>query len=96
MDNLIKHSWFFKYDAKIYANINQICDYLGKDVCKSKLAFHARKGSDATSFLFRAGKVKTLKKILSNETKLKLISDSVELAIRRVHLQTFTWIRYCQ
>ena len=92
----IKHSWFFKYDAENYANISQICDYLGKDFCKSILAFHARKVSDATSYLFRAGKVKTFKKILSNQTKLKLILDSVELAIKRVHMQTFTWLRYCE
>ena len=57
---------YLKYDAEKYANIRKICDYLGKDVCESMLAFHAITGSDTTSYFFRAGKVKTFKKILSN------------------------------
>ena len=48
---------------------------MGKDVCESILALHAVTGSDATSYFFRAGKVKTFKKILSNQTKLKLIKE---------------------
>ena len=40
------------------ANIRKICDYLGKDVCESILAFHAITGSDTTSYFFRAGKVR--------------------------------------
>ena len=47
----IKHNWFFKYDAKKYANIRKIRDYLGKDVCESILAFHAITGSDTTFIL---------------------------------------------
>ena len=60
----IKHNGFFKYDAEKYANISKICDYLGKDICELILAFHTATGSDATSYFFRAGKVKIFKKIL--------------------------------
>ena len=71
----IKCNWFIKYDAEKYANICKICDYLGKDVCESLLDFHEITGSDTTSCFFPAGKVKTFKKILSNQTKLKLIKE---------------------
>ena len=71
----IKHNLFLKYDAEKYANIRKICDYLGKDVWESILAFHVVPGSDTTSYFFRAGKVKTFKKIISNQTKLKLIKE---------------------
>ena len=70
----IKRNWFFKYDAEKYTNIRKICDYLGKDVCQSILAFYAIADSDTTSCFFRAGKMMAFKKILSNQTKLKLIT----------------------
>ena len=60
----IKHNGFFKYDAEKYGNVSKICDYLGKDICESILAFHTVTGSDITSYFFRAGKVKIFKKIL--------------------------------
>ena len=62
-------------DAEKYANIRKISDYLGKDVCESILAFYAITGSDTTSYSFCAGKVKTFKEILSNQTKLQLIKE---------------------
>ena len=46
----IKYDWFLKYDAEKYANIRTICEYLGKDVCESIIAFHAITGSDTTSY----------------------------------------------
>ena len=48
---------------------------MGKDVCESILAFHGIAGSDTTSYFFRAGRVKTFKKILSNQRKLKLTKE---------------------
>ena len=48
---------------------------MGKEVCESILAFHAITGSDSTSYFLHAGKVKTFKKIPSNQTKLKLIKE---------------------
>ena len=48
---------------------------MGKDVCGSILAFHGIAGSDTTSYFFRAGRVKTFKKILSNQRKLKLTKE---------------------
>ena len=58
----IKRNWFFKYDAEKYTNIRKICDYLGKDVCQSILAFYAITDSDTTSCFFRAGKMMAFKK----------------------------------
>ena len=48
---------------------------MGKDICESILAFHAITDSDTPSYFFRADKVKTFKKILLNQTKLKLIRE---------------------
>ena len=53
----IKHSSFFKYDAKKYTNIRKICHYLGKDVCESIFASHAAAGSGTTSYFSRASKL---------------------------------------
>ena len=39
------------------------------------LAFHKITGSETTSYFFRSGKVKTFKKLISNQTKLKLIKE---------------------
>ena len=124
---------------------------MGKDVCEPILAFYAITGSDTTFHFIRAGKVKIFLKIISNQTKLKLMKklgkkdnlsdnhlnsakeftcsvvyasefsenyvdtririyknlkktstaispdpDSVELAIKRAHLQTFKWLRCCE
>ena len=52
-----------------------MCDFLGKDVCGSILAFHGITGSDTASYFFRAGKRKTFKKNRSNQRKLKLIKE---------------------
>ena len=38
-------------------------------------SFHRITGLDTTSYFFRAGKMKTFKKILSNQRKLKLIKE---------------------
>ena len=67
-----------------------------KNGCELMPAFHTRTGSDVTSYLFHAGKVKTFKKHYATSKKAEINSDSVELAIKRVHLQTFTWLRYCK
>ena len=64
----IKHSWFFKYDAEKYTNIRKISDFLGKDICESILGFHVIADSEATSYFFRSGKVKHLKKRAQLET----------------------------
>ena len=55
----IRHNCFFKYNAEKYANICKICDYLRKNVCESILAFHAKIGTNTTSYFFRVGKLKT-------------------------------------
>ena len=48
----IKRNLFFKYDAEKYADIRKFCDYLGKDVCESILAFHAITGSTTNACFF--------------------------------------------
>ena len=45
------------------------------NVFETILAFHAITGSGATSYIFRAGKVKIFKKFMSNQTKLKLFKE---------------------
>ena len=40
----VRHKWYFKYDAEIYADVGAICDFLEEDVCLALLTFHAITG----------------------------------------------------
>ena len=66
--------WYLKYDREKYADISKICDFFGREICLSLPAFHAVTGCDTTSYFYRAGKVRVLKKLLGNPAKCTLLS----------------------
>ena len=70
----IRYQWFMKYDHDKYAKIDAICKFLGGDLCSSLPAIHALSGCDTTSFFYRVGKVKLLKKILNHSHRCELIT----------------------
>jgi len=69
----VKHKWYFKYDADKYAAFGAICEFLGEDVCLTLPALHAITGCDTTSYFCRAGKIRVLIKVLTDNTKLGMI-----------------------
>ena len=44
--------WLMKYDKQKYANIGEICRFLGTIICKYLPQLHAITGCDTTSFSF--------------------------------------------
>ena len=63
-----------KYDHDKYANIDAICKLLGDDLCRSLPAILALSGCDTTSYFYRVGKVKLLKKIMNHSSRCELIA----------------------
>lgn len=70
----IRHKWLMKYDNNKYAEIDSICNFLGDELCRVLTAIHALSGCDTTSYFYNVGKVKTLKKIKKNPSRLQLIN----------------------
>ena len=67
--------WYMKYDHNKYADISEICKFLGPKICCTLPAVHAITGCDTTSYLYKVGKVKVLKKLLQAERKTDLLTD---------------------
>lgn len=67
--------WYMKYDHNKYADINEICNFLGPKICRTLPAVHAITGCDTTSYLFKVGKFKVLKKLIQAERKTDLLTD---------------------
>ena len=71
----IKNKWYLKYDYDKFADIGKIVDYLGKTVSLAILNIHALTGCDTTSYFYRVGKIKVLKKVLQNEKFCLFLSN---------------------
>ena len=69
----IQKEWYLKYENEKYANIRLICDTFGRELCLALPAFHALTGCDTTSYFFKAGKLRVLKKIMTNNSKVQLL-----------------------
>ena len=142
-----KNDWYMKIDQSKYVEIRKVCMYLGEDICLKLPKIHAVTGCDTTSFFFGVSKIKVLKKIMKDNSKLKWLDslgesevlspeglsavtifiqkvlyngreseslvetrirlyksmssqalppdpDSIVQAIKRVHFQTFFWLRF--
>ena len=71
----ISKKWYMKYDHNKYADISEICKFLGPKICGVLPAVHALTGCDTTSYFFKVGKVKVLKKLMKAERKADLLTD---------------------
>ncbi len=71
----IAYKWFFQFEPEKFVEIGSICRSLGQRVCSSLPAIHAISGCDTTSYFYKAGKVKILKKLLMDESKCELIEN---------------------
>ena len=71
----IAYKWFFQFEREKFVEIGSICRSLGQRVCSSLPAIHAISGCDTTSYFYKAGKVKILKKLLMDESKCELIEN---------------------
>lgn len=71
----IKNKWYLKYDYDKFADIGKIVGYLGKTVSLAILNIHALTCYDTTSYFYKVGKIKVLKKVLQNEMFCLLLSN---------------------
>eukprot|EP00794_Sanderia_malayensis_P016276 gene16276-biopygen13830 len=69
----ITRKWLLKYDNDKFVDIGGICDAIGPDMCNVLPAIHALSGCDTTSYFFKVGKVKVLKKLLNAPEKCRLL-----------------------
>uniref|UniRef100_UPI00358E375C uncharacterized protein n=1 Tax=Myxine glutinosa TaxID=7769 RepID=UPI00358E375C len=65
--------WFMKIDHR-YVSVKKLTTHFGDEVCQTLPAYHSITGCDTTSFPFRIGKIKPLKKMLKQE-KSHLLSQ---------------------
>ena len=71
----VQYKWFLKYEHEAYADISQIWLFLGKEICTSLISFHAITGCDATSYMFRVGKLKCFKKVMNQRENCRLLEN---------------------
>ena len=69
----VQYKWYFSYEKGTYSDISIICEFLGKEICKSLLSFHAITGCDTTSYMFRVGKKRVFQKLLKQSDKCRLL-----------------------
>jgi len=62
----LSFNWYFKFKHNKFASISRICSFLGPVLCKNILAFHGLSGCDTTSYFYRIGKVRIMKKLLES------------------------------
>ncbi len=67
--------WYMKYDHNKYADIGKICKFLGRKICLNMPAMHAVTGCDTTSYLYKVGQVRVMKKLLEADRKCELLAD---------------------
>ncbi|XP_065053639.1 uncharacterized protein LOC135682604 [Rhopilema esculentum] len=68
-------TWLFKEDHDKYADIGVICQFLGNDLCQALPAIHAISGCDTTSYFYKTGKVKIIKKLLSSPSNCQILES---------------------
>ena len=71
----IKHRWFYKFDHEKFVEVRNICRSLGQNICSALPVIHAITGCDTTSYFYRAGKTRILKKLINDESKCQLIES---------------------
>ena len=64
--------WLMKIDHR-YVSVNKLTTHFGDEVCEVLPAYHSIAGCDTTSFPFRIGKIKPIKKMIKQE-KFRLLS----------------------
>ena len=71
----VMHRSFFKFDHEKFVKVGSIFSSLGRSICSSLPTIHAISGCDTTSYFYRAGKVRILKKLISDKSKCQLIES---------------------
>ena len=71
----IPFNWYFKFKNNKFANISRICSFLGPLLCENILAIHGISGCYTTSYFFRIGKVRVLKKLLEDSMRAGLLQE---------------------
>ena len=59
----------------MYADIGAICSFLGTKLSLTLPSLHAITGCDTTSYLYKVGKVKILKKMIRNPVYCDLLES---------------------
>ena len=67
------HDWMMKIDHR-YVSVDKLTTHFGEEVCEVLPAYHSITGCDTTSFPFRSGKIKPIKKIMK-QGKSHLLSE---------------------
>ena len=67
------HDWLMKIDHR-YVSVNKLTTHFGDELCEVLPAYHSITGCDTTSFPFRIGKIKPIKKMVKWE-KSYLLSE---------------------
>ena len=64
-----------KIDKSKYVEIGKVCRYLGKVVCLKLPKIHTVTGCDTTSFFYGISKIRALKKLMKDNSKLELFDS---------------------
>ena len=67
------HDWMMKIYHR-YISVNKLTTHFGEEVCEFLPAYHSITGCDTTSFPFRIGKIKPIKKLMK-QGKSHLLSE---------------------
>ena len=67
------HDWMMKIYHR-YISVNKLTTHFGEEVCEVLPAYHSITGCDTTSFPFRIGKIKPIKKLMK-QGKSHLLSE---------------------
>lgn len=65
--------WFMKIERNRYLDIGDICKAYGEEICDVLPGYHSLTGCDTTSYPYKVGKVKPLKKMIT-QSKANLLS----------------------
>ena len=57
--------WFMKIEKNRYLDIGDICKTYGEEICDALSGYHSVTGCDTTSYPYKVGKVKPLKKMIT-------------------------------
>ena len=64
-----------KIDKSKYVEIGKVCRYLGEVLCLKLPKIHTVTGCDTTSFFYGISKIRALKKLMKDNSKLELLDS---------------------
>ena len=64
--------WFMKIEQNRYLDIGDICKAYGEEICDVLPGYHSLTGCDTTSYPYKVGKVKPLKKMITQSKANRL------------------------